>query len=46
MKTYPQKPPMTDDEHVAFLQKAPIAHLGSINPDGTVRLAALLIISS
>jgi PPOX class probable F420-dependent enzyme len=41
MKTYPQKPPMTDDERVAFLQKAPIARLGSINPDGTVHLAAL-----
>ena len=41
MKTYPQKPPMTDDERSAFLQKAPIARLGSINPDGTVHLAAL-----
>ena len=41
MKTYPQKPPMTDDERAAFLQKAPIARLGSINPDGTVHLAAL-----
>jgi PPOX class probable F420-dependent enzyme len=41
MKTYPQKPPMTSDERAAFLQKAPIARLGSINADGTVHLVAL-----
>jgi PPOX class probable F420-dependent enzyme len=32
---------MTDDERNTFLQKALIARLGSINPDGTVHLAAL-----
>jgi len=41
MNIYPQRPPMTDEELEAFLQEAPIARLGSLNPDGTVHLAAL-----
>jgi PPOX class probable F420-dependent enzyme len=38
---YPQKPPLTDDELQAFLMEAPIARLGTMNPDGTIHLAAL-----
>jgi PPOX class probable F420-dependent enzyme len=38
---YPQKPPLTADELETFLQEAPIARLGTTNPDGTVHLAAL-----
>jgi len=38
---YPQKPPLTDDELKAFLGEAPIARLGTTNPDGTIHLAAL-----
>ena len=38
---YPQKPPLSDDELQTFLQDAPIARLGSINPDGTIHIAAL-----
>jgi len=41
MKTYPQRPPLTDTELETFLQEAPIARVGSLNPDGTVHLAAL-----
>jgi PPOX class probable F420-dependent enzyme len=41
MTPYPQKPPMTDDELKAFLRSAPIARLGSLNPDGTVHIAAI-----
>jgi len=41
MKIYPQRPPMTDDELQAFLHEAPVARLGSLNPDGTVHLSAL-----
>ncbi len=41
MKLYPQKPPLANDELEAFLHSAPIAHLGSLNPDGTIHLAAL-----
>jgi PPOX class probable F420-dependent enzyme len=41
MKTYPQRPPLTEDELRTFLREAPIAHLGSVNPDGTVHIAAL-----
>jgi hypothetical protein len=41
MKLYPQRPPLTEDELKTFLNKAPIAHLGSMNPDGTIHLAAL-----
>jgi nitroimidazol reductase NimA-like FMN-containing flavoprotein (pyridoxamine 5'-phosphate oxidase superfamily) len=41
MKLYPQKPPLNNDELKTFLTKAPIAHLGSMNPDGTVHIAAL-----
>jgi len=38
---YPQKPPLTDDELRMFLQEAPIARLGTANPDGTIHLSAL-----
>jgi hypothetical protein len=38
---YPQKPPLTDDELKTFLDGAPIARLGSKNPDGTIHIAAL-----
>jgi nitroimidazol reductase NimA-like FMN-containing flavoprotein (pyridoxamine 5'-phosphate oxidase superfamily) len=41
MKLYPQKPPLTDDALITFLQEAPIARLGSLNPDGTIHIAAL-----
>jgi PPOX class probable F420-dependent enzyme len=41
MRTYPQKPPLTQSELDAFLHEAPVARLGTINPDGTVHLAAL-----
>ena len=41
MTFYPQKPPLADDEREALLREAPIAHLGSLNPDGTIHLAAL-----
>lgn len=41
MKLYPQKPPMTDAELESFLNSAPIARLGTLNPDGTIHLAAL-----
>ena len=41
MKSYPQKPPLTDEELRTFLREAHIAHLGSLNPDGTVHIVAL-----
>ncbi len=41
MKTYPQKPPFTQDELVAFLNEAPVARLSSMNPDGTIHIAAV-----
>jgi PPOX class probable F420-dependent enzyme len=41
VKPYPQKPPLTEDELRTFLNEARIARLGSMNPDGTVHLAAL-----
>ena len=41
MKPYPQKPPFTQDELVAFLNEAPIARLSSLNPDGTIHIAAV-----
>jgi general stress protein 26 len=40
MTAYPQKPPLTQDEIVAFLNEAPIARLSSMNPDGTIHMAA------
>jgi general stress protein 26 len=40
MTAYPQKPPLTQDELVAFLNQAPIARLSSMNPDGTIHMAA------
>ena len=39
MKPYPQMPPLTQDELVAFLNEAPVARLSSLNPDGTIHLA-------
>jgi nitroimidazol reductase NimA-like FMN-containing flavoprotein (pyridoxamine 5'-phosphate oxidase superfamily) len=39
MKPYPQMPPLTQDELVAFLNAAPIARLSSMNPDGTIHSA-------
>ena len=41
MKLYPQKPPFTTDELEEFLNEAPIARLGTLNPDGTIHIAAL-----
>src|SRR5262245_4785803 len=41
MKLYPQKPPLTDDQQTTFLQQAPIARLGTLNPDGTIHIVAL-----
>ncbi|MBE3143885.1 MAG: pyridoxamine 5'-phosphate oxidase family protein [Planctomycetes bacterium] len=41
MKTYPQRPPFTHDELVAFLNEAPVARLSSMNPDGTIHIAAV-----
>jgi len=41
VKPYPQKPPLTDEELRTFLRDAHIAHLGSLNPDGTINIAAL-----
>lgn len=40
MKPYPQKPPLAQDELVAFLNDAPIARLSSLNPDGTIHMVA------
>ncbi len=40
MTPYPQKPPLTQDELVAFLSEAPLARLSSMNPDGTIHMAA------
>ncbi|MBK9941590.1 MAG: pyridoxamine 5'-phosphate oxidase family protein [Kouleothrix sp.] len=40
MKSYPQMPPFTHDELTAFLEEAPIARLSSLNPDGTIHMAA------
>jgi len=40
MKPYPQKPPLAQDELVAFLDDAQIARLSSMNPDGTIHMAA------
>jgi len=39
MKTYPQKPPFTQEELVVFLNEAPIARLSTLNPDGTIHIA-------
>lgn len=41
MTAYPQKPPLTEDELVAFLNEAPLARLGSLNPDGTIHIASV-----
>jgi len=41
MPTYPQKPPLTEDELRTFLDEASVAHLASLNPDGTIHIAAL-----
>jgi nitroimidazol reductase NimA-like FMN-containing flavoprotein (pyridoxamine 5'-phosphate oxidase superfamily) len=39
MKPYPQMPPLTQGELMAFLNEAPIARSSSINPDGTIHSA-------
>ena len=41
MKPYPQMPPFTQEELVAFLNEAPIARLCTLNPDGTIHIAAV-----
>ena len=41
MKPYPQKPPFTEEELTAFLNEAPIARLGTHNPDGTIHLTSI-----
>ena len=41
MKPYPQKPPLTEEELLAFLNEAPIARLSTQNPDGTIHIAAI-----
>ena len=38
---YPQMPPFTPDEQVAFLNEAKVARLGSLNRDGTIHMAAV-----
>lgn len=41
MTAYPQKPPLAQDELVAFLNEAPLARLGSPNPDGTIHMSSV-----
>lgn len=41
MKPYPQMPPFTQEELVAFLNEAPVARLSSMNPDVTIHIAAV-----
>lgn len=41
MQPYPQMPPLTQSELVAFLNEAPIARLSSLNVDGTIHTAAV-----
>ena len=41
MGTYPQKPPLGEAELEPFLREAPIARLATMNPDGTIHIAAL-----
>ena len=41
MTIYPQKPPLSQDEIVAFLNEAPLARLSSLNPDGTIHIATV-----
>jgi len=38
---YPQLPAMTDEELVAFFDKAQFARLGTINEDGTIHIAPI-----
>jgi hypothetical protein len=40
-KPYPQMPPFTQDELVAYLNEAPVARMSSLNPDGTIHMAAV-----
>ena len=39
MKPYPQMPPLTQEELVAFLNESPVARLSSLNADGTIHTA-------
>jgi general stress protein 26 len=41
MSEYPQKPPLTEEELEEFLKDAPIARLGTHNPDGTIHIAPI-----
>jgi PPOX class probable F420-dependent enzyme len=41
MKPYLQKPPFSEQELSAFLNEAPIARLGTHNPDGTIHITAV-----
>jgi PPOX class probable F420-dependent enzyme len=41
MKPYPQMPPFTQEELVAFLNESPVARLGTLNSDGTIHIAAV-----
>jgi PPOX class probable F420-dependent enzyme len=41
MTVYPQKPPLSQEELVAFLNEAPLARLSSLNPDGTIHIASV-----
>ncbi len=35
---YPQKPPLTEEEMVSFLEEALFARLGTLNEDGTIHI--------
>jgi len=41
MKPYPQMPPFTQEELVAFLNESPVARLSTLNSDGTIHIAAV-----
>jgi nitroimidazol reductase NimA-like FMN-containing flavoprotein (pyridoxamine 5'-phosphate oxidase superfamily) len=41
MKPYPQKPPFSQEELNAFLNEAPVARLGTHNPDGTIHMTSV-----
>ena len=39
MNPYPQMPPFSEDELIAFLNESPLARLGTHNLDGTIHIA-------
>jgi nitroimidazol reductase NimA-like FMN-containing flavoprotein (pyridoxamine 5'-phosphate oxidase superfamily) len=41
MKPYPQKPAFSQEELNAFLNEAPVARLGTHNPDGTIHMTSV-----